>query len=90
MTASRGISPSGIAATSPLIPKYAKAHPSAAPAIASTRLSIRSWRTSRRRPAPSDARTAISFSRAAARARSMFATLLHEISSSSATAAASV
>ena len=49
-----------------------------------------SCRTRRHRVAPSDARIAISFSRAVARASSMLATLLHAISSSSPTAAASV
>ena len=49
-----------------------------------------SCRTSSQRPAPSDVRIAISFSRAAARASSMLATLVHAISNSTPTAANSV
>ena len=59
----------------------AKASPAAHPARPSTRLSVRSWRTIRPRPAPSAARTAISRDRAAPRASSRFATLTQAISS---------
>jgi hypothetical protein len=45
----------------------------------SSRLSTSNCRISRRRPAPTDSRTAISRSRAVARARSKLATLLHAI-----------
>ena len=52
---------------------------------ASSRLSVRSWRTSRARVAPSDSRTDSSFWRVAARDSSRFATLAQTISSTSAT-----
>ena len=90
MMVCRGMRPSGIAATSALMPKYAKKQPTAAPARASTKLSTSSWRTRRDRLAPSEARIAISRSRAVARVSSMFATLLHAINSRSPTAAARV
>ena len=90
MTASRGISPSGMAAVSSLSPKKASRQPTSAPSSASTRLSTSSCWTSRPRLAPTEARTAISFCRLAARLSSMLATLLQAMSSSSPTAAASV
>ena len=71
-------------------PAYARNDPSRAPPAASSKLSINNWPTSRDRLAPSDVRIAISFSRAAARASSMFATLLHAMSSSNPTAPAIV
>ena len=51
----------------------------------STRLSTSSWRTSCRRDAPSDSRTAISFWRVKPRAISRLATLAHAISRTSPT-----
>src|SRR5215475_3103902 len=48
-----------------------------APPSASSKLSVSNWPTNRIRLAPSAERIAISFSRAVARASSMFATLLH-------------
>ena len=62
----------------------ASAVPSAPPAIASTRPSVRSWRTMRPRPAPSARRSAISRWREDARASSRPATLAQAISSTSA------
>jgi hypothetical protein len=64
----------------------AKRIPSAAPAVASTRLSVmRSWRMTRDRPAPMAIRTAISRRRAVARTRRRFARLAHATISTSAT-----
>ena len=60
--------------------------PAMVPAAASTRLSTRTWRTRRRRDAPSAARTAISRARTVARASSRLATLRHAVTSRSATA----
>ena len=57
------------------------ATPSAPPRSDSTRLSVSSWRTIRRRPAPSADRTASSRSRAVARASSRLATFAQQISS---------
>jgi hypothetical protein len=57
------------------------ASPSAAPANASTALSVSNCRTMRARPPPSARRTAISFFRAVARASSMFAMLRQAMSS---------
>ena len=54
---------------------------------ASTRLSVSSWRTIRRAPAPIASRTQISRLRAAERASSRFATFTHAISSTSPTIA---
>ena len=59
--------------------------PSAPPAAASRALSVRSWRISRDRLAPSDSRTPISRRRADARASRRFATLAVAISNNSAT-----
>jgi hypothetical protein len=89
-TTSRGISPSGMSGVTPLIPIQAKKIPRAAPPSASNELSISSWRMRRPRPAPSDARTAISRLRAAALASSMIATLKQPIRRSNPTAAAIV
>ena len=62
------------------MPAQASARPSAAPAAASTRLSVRSWRVSRPWPAPIEARTAISRCRPSARESSRFATLAQAMS----------
>ena len=64
---------------------YANAMPSAAPMSATMTLSVSSWRTMRQRSAPSATRTAISFERAVARARSRLATFAHAMSSTNAT-----
>ena len=64
----------------------ASSRPSEPPAMASTRLSVSNWRTMRLRPAPSATRTAISFSRVAARASSRLARLAQAINSSRPTA----
>ena len=63
------------------MPKPASAMPSAPPPSASTALSVRHWRTSRQRPAPSATRMASSRSRETARASIRLATLAHAISS---------
>jgi hypothetical protein len=65
----------------------ARKTPRAPPSPESRALSASSWDTSRRRPAPIATRTAISFWRDAARARSRFVTLAQAISSTSPTAA---
>ena len=62
------------------VPHRANNTPSAAPQMDSSKLSLRSWRTSRERPAPRAMRTANSRCRAAPRARSRFATLAQAIS----------
>ena len=67
----------------------ARNRPAAPPATASTRLSVRSCRTSRQRPAPSAPRSDISDSRAAARAKRTWATFTQAMRSTSATAAKS-
>ena len=67
----------------------ASATPTAPPVRPSSRLSVSSWRTSRPRPAPMAARNASSRSRTDARASSRFATLVHAISSTHATAPSS-
>ena len=54
---------------------------SAPPAKAKTRLSVRSWRTRRSRPAPMAERTASSLRRISARANSRFARFVHAINS---------
>ena len=77
----------GITATRALRPPQARNAPRAAPERARSRLSTRSWRTRRKRLAPRAARTASSFSRTAARARSRLATLAQPMSNSSPTAA---
>ena len=66
--------------------QYATTNPTAPAATPSSRLSARSCRNSRPRPAPSAARTAISCRRPVARASSRLATLTHAISSTSVTA----
>ena len=53
------------------------AAPAAPPSTKMVSDSVRSWRTRRRRPEPSARRTAISFSRAVARATNMPATFAH-------------
>ena len=65
------------------------AKPPAAPRRNSTRISVRSCRSSRPRPAPSAARTAISRRRAVYRAESIAATFTPAISSTSAAAPSS-
>ncbi len=62
------------------MPAQASPRPSAAPAAASTRLSVRSWRVSLPCPAPIEARTAISRCRPSARESSRFATLAQAMS----------
>ena len=79
----------GLSATSTRIPQAASPSPAAPPASASARLSVRNWRTSRERLAPSAVRTATSFWRAAARASSMWATLAQAIRRTNATAPSS-
>ena len=69
------------------IAAYATARPMSVPAIASTRLSVISCRTIRRRLAPSASRIATSRSRPSPRTSIRFARLTHTISSTDATAA---
>ena len=90
MSCVRGIVPAGASASSPRIPASATGTPTAAPSRNSTVLSVSSWRTSRPRPAPSAVRIATSFRRAAPRMRSRFATFAHAMSSTNATAPASI
>jgi hypothetical protein len=71
--------------TSAPVPPYASKMPSTLPAAASNRDSVNPWRSRRNRPAPSETRNAISRWRAAPRVSSRLATLVHAISSSSAT-----
>jgi hypothetical protein len=68
----------------------ASARPIEPPIVARRTLSVSSCRPSRRRLAPSAARSAISFRRADARLRSRFATLAHAINRTSPTAPSSV
>ncbi len=63
------------------LPQAPNSTPSAPPIPASSRLSVSSWRTRRRWPAPIPSRTAISRRRPSARASSRFATLAQAISS---------
>ena len=70
-------------------PHAATISPSAPPTNDSIMVSTRSWRTTRQRPAPSAVRTAISRSRALARATSRLATLPQVIASSTPTIASS-
>ena len=86
---SRGRFP-GSSAGSASTPHCASSRPKAPPSAASTRLSVRSCRTRHQREAPSAARTAISFSRVAARDRSRLATLAIAISSTNPTATISI
>ncbi len=67
----------------PRLPR-ASATPSTPPRSARTVLSVRSWRASRPRPAPSAWRTASSCPRRTARARARLATFAHAIRSTSA------
>ncbi len=76
----------GPSATSASTPQCASSSPVAPPAAASSRLSVSSWRMSRRRPAPSAARSAISLRRPAARVIWRFATLTHAMRSTDPTA----
>ncbi len=71
---------------SALAPQLASTRPIAPPTTASTRLSVRSWRTSRIWLPPRAVRTAISRSRAVARASSRLATLAQPIRSTKPTA----
>ena len=64
--------------------ELATSRPAAPPASDSKVLSVRSWRISCPRPAPSAARTASSRSRRSRRASERFATLAHAMSSTSA------
>ena len=57
------------------VAQWANSQPTPPPGSASSRLSVNSCPTIRRRPAPSARRMPISFTRAAARASSRFATL---------------
>src|SRR6266542_3766145 len=68
-------------------PQRAKSAPNAPPASASSRLSVRSWRSNRCREAPSAARKANSRCRATARASCRFVTFAQAISNTSPTAA---
>ncbi len=76
----------GLIIISALIPNHAKASPRTLPSSASNRLSVSSCLTIRMRRAPSAARTAISFSRAAASDNSRLATFAHAISNTKPTA----
>ena len=58
----------------------ARSTPSAPPSSASSRLSVRSWRSRRSRPAPSAVRTASSCRRTSARASSRLARFVHAMS----------
>ncbi len=77
--------PPGIVATSAWIAQRATMTPSTPPIIESARLSVRSWRISRRRPAPSAARSDISRLRETARASWRLATFAHAMSSTTPT-----
>ena len=90
ITDSAGIESGGIVATMNFSPPHAAKAPSAAPPIASTRLSASRSRISLAWPAPSTARRANSFSRAVARASIKFATFTQAISSSNPTAVKTV
>ncbi len=84
-SARRGI-PCGSSATRASTPHTANSNPSAPPTTPRMTLSVSNCRTSRERPAPRAVRTAISLSRAAARASNRFATFTHAISSTKPTA----
>ena len=90
ITASAGIISCGISATRNLSPPHASSVPTAAPPVASIRLSTRSCRTNLLRLPPSAERMANSFSRVVARASSKFATFPQPISSSNPTAAKTI
>ena len=70
-------------------PHTASSKPSPPPTRARNMLSVSNWRTSRQRPAPSAARTAISRCRSAMRERNRLATLAQAMSSTRETAAMS-
>ena len=78
-SSSRGML-AGASATKTLVAATASSRPMAAPTSDSTRLSVTSCCTIRRRPAPSDARRANSESRPLARTRSRLATFAQAIS----------
>ena len=77
---------SGAAASSRSSDQMESSTPQTVPASASNALSVRSWRTSRDRGAPSAVRTAISLLRAAPRASIRFATFAQAMSRTSRTA----
>ena len=79
-------SSAGSAALSASRDQEARSSPVAPPARASSRASVVSWRTRRQREAPRLMRTAISRSRASARASRRWATLTQPMRSTSATA----
>ena len=85
-TESRPGIPGGLVRTTKSTSQFATSSPARAPRAASSTLSARSCRTSLRRPAPSEARIATSFSRAAARASRRLATLVAAIRSTNTTA----
>ena len=68
--------------SSAVLPQYASARPRTPPIPANSRLSVRSCRISRPRPAPMDRRIAISRPRLVARARSRLAMFAHAMASS--------
>ena len=86
VTSSRRGRSGGASATSVVTPTRAISAPAIPATTASTTLSVRSWRTSRARPAPTAARTTISRPRAEARASSRLATLAQAMSRTKATA----
>ena len=79
----RGISIGGCRTARISTIQLASSKPAVVPATDSSRLSTRSWRTSRSFPAPSASWTAISFWRSAARARSRLARFVQAISNTS-------
>ena len=86
ITASSGMVPDGTMAMMAFNPPYASSPPKAPPKIASSRLSVSSCWMRRRRLAPREMRTAISFWREVALASNKLETFAHEINSSRATA----
>ncbi len=78
-SSSRGRS-SGPNATNRFMPPAARKLPRTAPTAASTRLSVRSWRARRARPAPNAVRRAISGPRSAMRDSSRLMTFTHATS----------
>ncbi len=76
-----GVCPEGRKPISARSMSTARPTPRTPPAVASSRLSISSWRMRLPRPAPNASRTAISFCRAEARAISRFARFEQAISS---------
>ena len=73
-----------------VVPQTAARTPSVPPASESSKLSVRNWRTSRSRPAPSAARIAISLWRAVERASKRLPTFAHAIRSTNPTAPKSI